>query len=396
MMRLARSIKNLEYQVAIGYMAVLLAAALLSAPAVATVPQAGPEKTGAVEVLSDLRVESGASGTRMTLQGVQTARYSVKESSDGQVLTIELANVREAHSEAGEEEPGSASGLSVYDGLINQVMSSTFEGKGGPTTRVEVILAAPASLEPLSDQPSLVFLVRPQVALPLASAPLSGKGSAADRSAEREAVEEVLQEQAEDPWAVAETIADLNEKGSDELVGGGALAPSAASSTRQTALTASSARGKGNGQGAAKFPVEGRQVTTLRAVSFEVMEGGILLNLRADGVLGNTQAFAIEDPDRLVIDLYGVQSGLDRDTLVIGSPEVERVRFGAHADKLRIVLDGGPDVDGFQGRHLQPTEDGLVLAVGKVSGQALAEFAESARAQVVSEARVEGPVAESV
>ena len=219
MMRLVRSIKNRECQVAIGCVAVLLVGAVLSTQAIATVPETGSEKSESVEVLTDLRVESGASGTRMILKGVQTTDYSVNESSDGNVLTIELANVREARPEDWEGDSGSALGLSVYDGLINQVTSSTFEGKGSPTTRIEVTLAAPARLEPLSDQASLVFLVSPQVDLPLASGLPHEAAAGTDRIVERRAVEEVLKAEAEDPWAVAETIAGLNEKGSAEVVG---------------------------------------------------------------------------------------------------------------------------------------------------------------------------------
>lgn len=372
MMRLVRSIKNRECQVAIGCVAVLLVGAVLSTQAIATVPETGSEKSESVEVLTDLRVESGASGTRMILKGVQTTDYSVNESSDGNVLTIELANVREARPEDWEGDSGSALGLSVYDGLINQVTSSTFEGKGSPTTRIEVTLAAPARLEPLSDQASLVFLVSPQVDLPLASGLPHEAAAGTDRIVERRAVEEVLKAEAEDPWAVAETIAGLNEKGSAEVVGGGIISPLAASTSKK-APTDSSVGTNTEGQGG-QAAVERPSVTTLREVSFEVVAQGVMLHFRADGMLGRTQAFAIEDPDRLVVDLYGVRNGLGRDSLLIESDEVERVRFGAHADKLRIVLDGGPKVDGFQGRHMQPMGEGLVLTVGRVSDRALAEF----------------------
>ena len=395
MMRLMQSIKNLEYQVAIGCVAVLLVGAVLSTQAVATVPNPEAEKSDPVEVLRDLRVESGASGTRMILQGVQTADYSINESPDGNVLTIELANVREARSENWEGDAGPGSGLSVYDGLINQVTSSTFEGKGGPTTRVELTLVAPASLEAVGDQPSLVFLVRPQVVLPEASGLPHPKLAETGRTVERKAVEEVLEKEAEDPWAVAETIAGLNERGSDEVVGGAALPPLAAASASETVSTQAS--GASNEKVKNAKPVaENRNFSTLREVSFDVVEEGVMLHFQADGTLGSTQAFAIEDPDRLVIDLYGVRNGLDRDSLLIESPEVQRIRFGAHADKLRIVLDGGPEVDGFQGRHLQPTEDGLFLTVGKVSDQALAQFVESASSENPLAVPAVDPLAESV
>ena len=366
MVRLFRSIKNLKSRAAIGQMAVLLVGVALSAPAIATVIEARPQNATAIQELRDLQIESEVAGTRVVLDGVQTSEYVITESADGNVLTIDLAGVRGASPESIEGVGSPEPGLSVYDGLVNQVTTSTFEGESGPTTRIEMTLAAPAVLDRLTDAGSLAFIVRPQMALAVVSRSVPVGSSAKDLKAEREAIETVLVDEAEDPWAVAETIAGLNEKGSAVAVEGGNPPPLAAASVTETHSAGLSAK-RALQKSAATPSGASEHATVLRDVSFEVADGGVVLYLRADGMLSNTQAFAIEDPDRLVIDLFGVQNGLGQGAIEIGSPEVERVRLGEHDDKLRIVLDGGPKVDSFQGRHLRPTTDGLVLTVGQVS-----------------------------
>ena len=120
MMRLVGSIKNLECQMAFGCVAAVLVGVCLSTPAIAIAPESGVEKSESVEVLSDLRVESGASGTRMILEGVRTTDYSMKESPDGDSWTIELANVRESRSEDWEGEKKTLATLeSQTDGNIH-------------------------------------------------------------------------------------------------------------------------------------------------------------------------------------------------------------------------------------------------------------------------------------
>ena len=161
MVRLFRSIKNLKSRAAIGQMAVLLVGVALSAPAIATVIEARPQNATAIQELRDLQIESEVAGTRVVLDGVQTSEYVITESADGNVLTIDLAGVRGASPESIEGVGSPEPGLSVYDGLVNQVTTSTFEGESGPTTRIEMTLAAPAVLDRLTDAGSLAFIVRP-------------------------------------------------------------------------------------------------------------------------------------------------------------------------------------------------------------------------------------------
>jgi len=105
--------------------------------------------------------------------------------------------------------------------------------------------------------------------------------------------------------------------------------------------------------------------TTLSAVDVKPVEGGVLVHLTADGVIGDTESFVIDNPDRLVIDLLGMASTVKVDRIKSDSEMVSRIRIGAHADKVRIVMDGGSEAMGFKGKQIMPASDGLWVAVGE-------------------------------
>jgi len=48
-------------------------------------------------------------------------------------------------------------------------------------------------------------------------------------------------------------------------------------------------------------------------------------------------------PHRVVMDLGGVQSSDVKDALTLSGSLVERVRFGLHPDKVRVVFDLIPE-----------------------------------------------------
>jgi len=70
-----------------------------------------------------------------------------------------------------------------------------------------------------------------------------------------------------------------------------------------------------------------------------------------------------------VIDLPGLASTVEPAQVVVDGPQVERVRIGAHSDKVRVVVDGGPEVAAFEGRRTSPAPDGMFVSLG--SGDAV-------------------------
>ncbi|MEE3330574.1 MAG: AMIN domain-containing protein, partial [Myxococcota bacterium] len=107
------------------------------------------------------------------------------------------------------------------------------------------------------------------------------------------------------------------------------------------------------------------EATTLSVVNVNPVEGGVLVHLTANGVIGNTESFVLDNPDRLVIDLLGMTSTVKVGRVKSDSAMVSSIRIGAHADKVRIVMDGGSEAMGFKGKQIMPASDGLWVAVGE-------------------------------
>ena len=108
----------------------------------------------------------------------------------------------------------------------------------------------------------------------------------------------------------------------------------------------------------------GKAADRLSAVDVRKVDGGLVVQLHANGSIDSAGSFVLEDPDRLVIDLPGMQSSVGKDKVAIGAPEAQQLRIGQHDGMVRVVLDGGPAARGFEGRRVVPVGDGLVIALG--------------------------------
>jgi type IV pilus assembly protein PilQ len=91
------------------------------------------------------------------------------------------------------------------------------------------------------------------------------------------------------------------------------------------------------------------------------------VHLVADGSVDNAAAFAVENPDRLVMDLPSLVNGMKLSQIPVDSEVVTRIRLGQHEDHLRVVLDGGASAQHFDGRRLVPVADGLLVSLGDPS-----------------------------
>ena len=311
MMRLVGGIKISEASKAAWVMAVVVFAAVTSLPVAALVEGSQADTASAVQTWEALRVETSASGTFLFLEGLDAPGFVLEESAEGDLFKIELSGVRRSAQGSAEEEGV----LSLYDGLVDQITTSTFEGPAGPTTRIEVSLSAPASLEEGSFEGVFGFVVRPQAIVPVTDlSPKSDSASHGDQT-EDQAIESVLFEEAEDPWAVAETIAGLNEMGSQAVAKGADFgAPAAVHveaevNERLERVTTEAILESVASEAGTPSSLAMHEAKKLTGIQVRPTEGGVLLFLEADGWLNNAQAFAIENPDRLVIDLFGV--GID-------------------------------------------------------------------------------------
>ena len=136
-----------------------------------------------------------------------------------------------------------------------------------------------------------------------------------------------------------------------------------------------------------------RPADRLSAVDVRKLDGGLVVQLHANGAIESAGSFTLEDPDRLVIDLPGMQSGVGKDQIQIASPEAQQLRIGQHDGMLRVVLDGGPAAHGFEGRRVVPVGDGLVVALG--AGAALDEAVDGLVAAAPADSAAIGPWSEA-
>lgn len=82
----------------------------------------------------------------------------------------------------------------------------------------------------------------------------------------------------------------------------------------------------------------------------EVAQEGELtrVSLRIDGNLGDYSAFTLDKPDRLVVDLYGMQNQSQVLRKDINDQGIGRVRVGQHEDKVRLVFDAEGEMPHFR------------------------------------------------
>ena len=202
----------------------------------------------------------------------------------------------------------------VFDGLVEEVSLAEFQAAPGKTaTRLEVTLAAEADFEIAPDGERLLLKVRP------AGAPKP------------------------------KTVTGQDSDARDELAAVSAGPTSAAAPAAPAAVA-----------------------TKLLAVEPQGSPDGTVVRLRTNGAVAGVESSVMTGTRaRLVVDLSGVSSSAAPAVTPVDSPQVERVRVGAHGDKVRVVLDS-PDAKAFDQRRVMPVADGIIVALG---GGALVEQA---------------------
>ncbi len=97
-------------------------------------------------------------------------------------------------------------------------------------------------------------------------------------------------------------------------------------------------------------------------VSFEQKDDFIVFNITADGIVENFNAFKLDSPPRLVMDIWGV--GTRKSSFKVKSPFVKGVRIGRYPDKLRLVFDSQkPQLPPFQVNRI---DDKMIVSIGTI------------------------------
>ena len=97
-------------------------------------------------------------------------------------------------------------------------------------------------------------------------------------------------------------------------------------------------------------------------VLFEEKKDFIIFNVLADGKIENFNAFKLDSPPRLVLDIWGVDTR--KNSFKVKNPLIKGVRIGHYPDKLRFVFDSQkPQLPPYQVNRI---DDKLMVSLGNI------------------------------
>ena len=105
--------------------------------------------------------------------------------------------------------------------------------------------------------------------------------------------------------------------------------------------------------------------TVLETVTTTSLENHIIINVNADGTIGDYKSFAIKNPARIVFDIYNLKSPFEKEQIIpVETGWVKQIRYFAYPDKIRLVLDTKPE--SLTQYFSFPTATGLLIYVGRI------------------------------
>jgi len=300
----------------------------------------------AVQSLGEVTVSRQGEGSVVYLDGLVDPVYSITERTDENLVVVDLVGVGEGDAEGlSDAVAETARQVAAYDGVVDMVTLSTFADEGGtPMTRVEIQLTAMGRAEVNAAGDGLEVWIHP---------------GGDDQAMIDEAMSGVSDAEAEID-AEVESLALADDGSADPDLAAGA--DEAADDVEP--WSAESEPLAGSDEGDVRVVPPAKPATTLTGLAAQALEGGALITLAADGTLDNVEVFTLADPARLVIDVQGIKAAPAAKNVKLDSPFVSGVRVGAHAAKLRIVVDGGAQAGDFAGRQVMPGATGLFVAIG--------------------------------
>ncbi len=344
----------------------------------------GTDTSSMVQTIGNVSVGRDGDDSVVRLSGLVDPVYSLTTPDGENKVVVDLVGVdRPSAENLMGAVPGEDQQIAAYDGIVDLVTLSTFEDGGAPLTRVEITLADSGSAEIVSESDGLEIRVR--LGEVDGGEETFGQLDAADDFAmEADPSMDVVIEDTNaggitaDDWAAGADLA--SDEGSVEATPWQAVEENADDEAARAAFETGAdsfddAAGAADGGfagvteafGEVEAPPAAKQLT---GVTTQTTDMGVLVGLQADGAVEAIEAFTLESPARLVIDLPGLSAGRGARDVTVASDWVKGVRVGGHADKVRIVVDGGAKAQDFQGRQIMPGTTGLWVAIGE--GDALA------------------------
>ncbi|MBI4772765.1 MAG: type IV pilus secretin PilQ [Deltaproteobacteria bacterium] len=72
---------------------------------------------------------------------------------------------------------------------------------------------------------------------------------------------------------------------------------------------------------------------------YDVFENQVKVRISSPSEISRVDKFTLENPSRLVFDLFGIRYVQASKTMPIGRPQLESIRIGSHEDKTRVVFE---------------------------------------------------------
>jgi type IV pilus assembly protein PilQ len=150
---------------------------------------------------------------------------------------------------------------------------------------------------------------------------------------------------------------------------------------------------------AAEAAAAASPATKLTGVSAREADGGVVIELAADGRIDGAEVFTVADPLRLVIDLPGLKSDGVAAKSEIGGKLISRVRVAQHDAKVRVVVDAAAGLTSFPEQTSQALAGGMAVALGaqmpggETAPTAVAEESSAGEASPIAEGAATVPAA---
>lgn len=103
----------------------------------------------------------------------------------------------------------------------------------------------------------------------------------------------------------------------------------------------------------------------LKAVTAKPHKNHITIEVTADGAVQNYKSFSLDQPDRIVLDLFDLTSPHQTEQIIaVESQWVKQIRHFGHPDRLRLVIETHPN---YLSRYAAlATDTGLLIHVGEI------------------------------
>jgi type IV pilus assembly protein PilQ len=303
------------------------------------------------KTISAVEVQEADGQTRILLRGAEDAIYTAFMREDPPRLIIEMPDVAFE---------GIATPIEINNGLVKSVTLGAF---GDPRVahsmaRISIALEAVSEYEVIPDGDLIVVSLRggsglePSPSVSADATDAADEATPAALSADEETASEVRAVPSDAEMATSTVDASADEFASEPA----AEVEQAVSEASEMLEPAALAE-----------PV----APVTRIVDVRAEAGGVAV--QSDGTMDNFDAFALADPDRIVVDFWGARSGVSQQRIPFDDSVVTGVRVGEHADKVRVVLDLSTAV---ASHDVQARDNGVYIELGEPLGEVAPASAE--------------------